>query len=99
MLSTFIMEGRNPFVEFKGSIKVEDLWDIDKLRAYFCIIKRIKPILTSEAGTILTRYYQAQRKAAFRNVARTTVRLLESLVRLFSFNYVFQCIFICSVYI
>lgn len=45
------------------------------------VIKTIHPVLTSEANKILGSYYQAQRKSSERNKSRTTVRLLDSLVR------------------
>lgn len=57
------------------------LWTMEMLQAYFFLIKKIHPVLTSVADKILTTYYHTQRRSLSRNKARTTVRLLDSLVR------------------
>lgn len=57
-------------------------WSLEMLQAYFTIIKKIHPPLTEEANRILASYYQLQRRQSSRNKSRTTVRLLDSLVRL-----------------
>lgn len=48
---------------------------------YFVAIKKIHPALTPAASEILGNYFQAQRVISSRNKARTTGRLLDSLVR------------------
>lgn len=45
-------------------------------------IRKRRPCLTPKVTPILNAYYQYRRKRKFRNEARTTVRLLDSLVRL-----------------
>eukprot|EP00062_Callorhinchus_milii_P014333 gi/632963381/ref/XP_007897848.1/ PREDICTED: DNA helicase MCM9 [Callorhinchus milii] len=60
----------------------EKLWSMEKMKTYFCLIKTLQPRISSEADTILVKYYQLQRQSWFRNAARTTIRMLESLVRL-----------------
>ncbi|KAJ1555778.1 DNA helicase mcm9 [Cladochytrium tenue] len=59
------------------------VWSLDKLRSYVSFVKaHCIPRMTDKASTIIQKYYQLQRLSDGRNVARTTVRLLESLIRL-----------------
>ncbi|KAL0915619.1 hypothetical protein M5K25_016050 [Dendrobium thyrsiflorum] len=64
----------------------EDLgsvWSLPMLRRYIHYVKqRFKPVLTKESERIISSYYQLQRRSATHNAARTTVRMLESLIRL-----------------
>jgi len=56
-------------------------WDIETFQAYLTYVKEINPRLTSEAGLVLGNYYRAQRSRDSAEAGRTTVRLLESLLR------------------
>ena len=57
-------------------------WDIDTTRQYLLWVKAtFHPELSVEAEEVLTGYYKLQRTAIDRTSARTTVRMLESLVR------------------
>ncbi|XP_020699790.2 probable DNA helicase MCM9 isoform X2 [Dendrobium catenatum] len=59
------------------------VWSLPMLRRYIHYVKqRFKPVLTKESERIISSYYQLQRRSATHNAARTTVRLLESLIRL-----------------
>ncbi|XP_077409202.1 DNA helicase MCM9 isoform X2 [Vanacampus margaritifer] len=76
IISSFILEDRGLPSERST------LWSMEKMKAYFCVIKRLKPQISAEANSILSRYYQLQRQSEGRNAARTTIRMLESLSRL-----------------
>ncbi|KAJ8937350.1 hypothetical protein NQ314_011895, partial [Rhamnusium bicolor] len=76
-VSDYILNGGNNFSKLTDS----GLWSIDILQSYFMVIKKFNPKLSENAETILSSYYQMQRRIDGRNKARTTVRLLESLVR------------------
>ncbi|XP_022744591.1 uncharacterized protein LOC111295372 isoform X4 [Durio zibethinus] len=72
--------------ESKSCKKDEDLaniWPLPILRRYIHYVKEhFKPVLTKEAEKVISSYYQLQRRSATHNAARTTVRMLESLIRL-----------------
>ncbi|NXL84686.1 MCM9 helicase, partial [Alectura lathami] len=76
IISSFILQNKG------CPSKSEKLWSMEKMKTYFCLIKRIQPKLSDESNLILVRYYQVQRQSDCRNAARTTIRLLESLIRL-----------------
>ncbi|XP_019751760.1 DNA helicase MCM9 isoform X2 [Hippocampus comes] len=76
IISSFILEDRGLPSECSA------LWPMEKMKAYFCVIKRLQPQVSVEANSILSRYYQLQRQSEGRNAARTTIRMLESLSRL-----------------
>ncbi|KAJ8529904.1 hypothetical protein K7X08_036739 [Anisodus acutangulus] len=59
------------------------IWPLQMLRRYIQFVKKyFRPVLTKEAEKIISSYYQLQRRSATQNAARTTVRMLESLIRL-----------------
>ncbi|KAJ8298755.1 hypothetical protein KUTeg_022815, partial [Tegillarca granosa] len=60
----------------------KSLWSMEKMQTYFSLIKTINPELSPEASRVLCEYYRAQRGADDRNAARTTMRLLQSMIRL-----------------
>ncbi|XP_069707867.1 DNA helicase MCM9 isoform X2 [Phaenicophaeus curvirostris] len=76
IISSFILQNKG------CPSKSEKLWSMEKMKTYFCLIKSIHPKLSDESNLILVRYYQMQRQSDSRNAARTTIRLLESLIRL-----------------
>ncbi|CAN9507564.1 unnamed protein product [Ophioblennius macclurei] len=76
IISSFILEDRGLPVESSG------LWPVEKMKAYFSVIRGLQPQLSEDANCILARYYQLQRQSDGRNAARTTIRMLESVSRL-----------------
>ncbi|KAM7470618.1 hypothetical protein LguiA_008801 [Lonicera macranthoides] len=59
------------------------IWPLPMLRRYIQFVKGcFRPVLTKEAEKVISSYYQLQRRSATHNAARTTVRMLESLIRL-----------------
>ncbi len=61
----------------------DTLWKLEKLQSYIAYAKSTySPTLTTDAIQVLRRYYEFQRSADTRSAARTTVRLLEALIRL-----------------
>ncbi|NXC09499.1 MCM9 helicase, partial [Orthonyx spaldingii] len=76
VISSFILQNKGCPSES------EKLWSMERMKTYFCLIKSIQPKLSDESNLILVRYYQMQRQSDCRNAARTTIRLLESLIRL-----------------
>ncbi|KAJ2405554.1 DNA helicase mcm9 [Coemansia sp. RSA 2531] len=76
-VSSFIIDGQN--------MDDEDhpVWPFDELQAYIAYVKTsIHPVSTPDSERVLTKYYQIQRQRDSANASRTTIRLLESLIRL-----------------
>ncbi|XP_059150821.1 DNA helicase MCM9-like [Physella acuta] len=78
IVSSFILEGRNP----ADMTDMNTVWSMDKMQAYITLIKSLNPQLSPQASRVLQAYYRAQRGADDRNAARTTMRLLQSMIRL-----------------
>lgn len=58
-------------------------WPLSLLRRYIHFVKGyFRPTLSKAAEEVISSYYQLQRRSAKENAARTTVRMLESLIRL-----------------
>ncbi|XP_036901750.1 DNA helicase MCM9 isoform X1 [Sturnira hondurensis] len=76
IISSFILENKG------YPSKSEKLWSMEKMKTYFCLIRSLQPTLSEAGNQVLLRYYQMQRQSDSRNAARTTIRLLESLIRL-----------------
>uniref|UniRef100_A0A8C9HT33 DNA helicase MCM9 n=1 Tax=Piliocolobus tephrosceles TaxID=591936 RepID=A0A8C9HT33_9PRIM len=76
IISSFILENKG------YPSKSEKLWSMEKMKTYFCLIRNLQPALSDVSNQVLLRYYQMQRQSDSRNAARTTIRLLESLIRL-----------------
>ncbi|XP_051020510.1 DNA helicase MCM9 isoform X1 [Acomys russatus] len=76
IISSFILENKG------YPSKSENLWSMEKMKTYFCLIRNLQPTLSDGSNQVLLRYYQMQRQSDSRNAARTTIRLLESLIRL-----------------
>ncbi|XP_063400645.1 DNA helicase MCM9-like [Mytilus trossulus] len=78
VVSSFILENKDPL----GDVDPRSLWSMEKMQAYISLIKTNNPELTEDASRVLREYYKAQRGADDRNAARTTMRLLQSMIRL-----------------
>ncbi|XP_074043556.1 DNA helicase MCM9 [Macrotis lagotis] len=76
IISSFILENKG------CPSKSKKLWSMEKMKIYFCLIRNLQPKLSDVSNQVLLRYYQMQRQSDCRNAARTTIRLLESLIRL-----------------
>lgn len=58
-------------------------WTVASLRKYFAHVKdEFAPSLDASAEATISAYYQLQRQAEGRNAVRTTLRLLQSLIRI-----------------
>ena len=64
---------------------------LEKLKSYVKYCKTFAPILIPESEKVLTSYYQFQRRTDQRNSMRTTIRLLESLIRIAQAHARFMC--------
>ncbi|EOA30050.1 hypothetical protein CARUB_v10013156mg [Capsella rubella] len=73
-------------VQMEEDKYVDDLtimWPLPVLQRYIQFVKKtFRPFLSKEAEEIISSYYRLQRRSSTQNAARTTVRMLESLIRL-----------------
>lgn len=80
-VSSFLLQSEIAGVDLK--VKSNVLWDLNTMRQYLTFVKTTCfPQLSNDSNIVLKRYYQMQRGTDLRNAARTTIRLLESLIRL-----------------
>ena len=60
----------------------DSYWSLTKLRAYFSHVKLLRPDLSRGACQVLDHYYKYRRNSDVADAARTTIRLLQSSIRL-----------------
>ncbi|KAM3967013.1 LOW QUALITY PROTEIN: uncharacterized protein ACR2FA_011898 [Aphomia sociella] len=71
------------YILFGGSNAVDKKrWSLEKLQMYISLVGPRYAKMTKSANIILQSYYMMQRKSEYRDPSRTTVRMLDSLVRL-----------------
>ncbi|CAL1265879.1 unnamed protein product [Larinioides sclopetarius] len=78
MVSAYILDGHN----FLAKSNQKSSWSVSKMRSYFNMIRHIHPKMSVSCEKVLQTYYRRQRSLEGRNFARTTPRLLQSLIRL-----------------
>lgn len=81
IVSGYLLQGKDPLSDLSENA-TKELWAFDKLQSYFVYCKRNNPDLSDDAIEVLSRYYQRQRNGEDQNMARTTVRMLQSAIRL-----------------
>ncbi|KAL5563310.1 hypothetical protein UlMin_033661, partial [Ulmus minor] len=82
VVSSHILSEEEPEKD-KNDDDLSKTWPFPMLRRYILYVKgKFRPVLTKDAETVISSYYQLQRRSATHNAARTTVRMLESLIRL-----------------
>jgi DNA helicase MCM9 len=65
------------------AVQEEPMFNLEKLQAYVTLVKaKFQPVLHIEAQKMIEAYYLYQRKRDGSSGARTTIRLMESLIRL-----------------
>ena len=77
IVSNYILTGQEPWKDSS-----QCLWKFDQMRAYFAFCRQNNPKMGNDASKVLSRYYQKCRSKDSANKARTTVRLLQSTIRL-----------------
>lgn len=83
IVSSHILAEHTKVDESDSSNGSSDIWTMAMLRSYIRYVREeFKPSLTPEASRVISSYYQLQRRSASTNAARTTIRMLESLIRL-----------------
>ena len=78
VVSSYILTGVEPWKEASN----EPLWTFDEMKAFFAFCRQKLPKMSPDASKVLARYYQKQRSSDTANMARTTIRLLQSTIRL-----------------
>ncbi|KFM72686.1 DNA replication licensing factor MCM9, partial [Stegodyphus mimosarum] len=78
MVSSYILNGKN----ILAGTNTDSVWSLTKMKNYFSLIRYINPRITPECEKVLQTYYKRQRALEGRSAARTTPRLLQSLIRL-----------------
>ncbi|CAM6089884.1 unnamed protein product [Calypogeia fissa] len=83
IVSTHILKEHSKPTQSSDKSNLSCFWTLQMLRSYIQHVRtEFMPVLTTDAEKIIMCYYQLQRRSAVENSARTTVRMLESLIRL-----------------